>query len=283
MSDNLGTLYVVATPIGNLADISERAINILSSVDLCAVEDTRVTSRLLAHKSLKTKLISYHDHSTEKKIGDLIKLILSGLDIAVVSDAGTPSISDPGYSLVKRALDNGIKVVPIPGASAVTSIISVAGIPSEKFIFQGFPPRKVKKRILLLQELRNEAKASIFFESGMRIKGLLEDINTLDPKRRLVLGREITKLHEVIYRGTSNEVLKCLERDNFGKKGEFVLLIEGSNLLEKKSSKLTKDELRILEVLLNKLSKKEVLSIAPDLFNIKKNDLYKLILERYSK
>jgi len=283
MSDNLGTLYVVATPIGNLADISERAINILSSVDLCAVEDTRVTSRLLAHKSLKTKLISYHDHSTEKKIGDLIELILSGLDIAVVSDAGTPSISDPGYSLVKRALDNGIKVVPIPGASAVTSIISVAGIPSEKFIFQGFPPRKGRKRILLLQELRNETKASIFFESGMRIKGLLEDINTLDPKRRLVLGREITKLHEVIYRGTSNEVLKCLERDNFGKKGEFVLLIEGSNLLEKKSSKLTKDELRILEVLLNKLSKKEVLSIAPDLFNIKKNDLYKLILERYSK
>lgn len=283
MSDNLGTLYVVATPIGNLADISERAINILSSVDLCAVEDTRVTSRLLAHKSLKTKLISYHDHSTEKKIGDLIELILSGLDIAVVSDAGTPSISDPGYSLVKRALDNGIKVVPIPGASAVTSIISVAGIPSEKFIFQGFPPRKGKKRILLLQELRNETKASIFFESGMRIKGLLEDINTLDPKRRLVLGREITKLHEVIYRGTSNEVLKCLERDNFGKKGEFVLLIEGSNLLEKKSSKLTKDELRILEVLLNKLSKKEVLSIAPDLFNIKKNDLYQLILERYSK
>lgn len=283
MSDNLGTLYVVATPIGNLADISERAINILSSVDLCAVEDTRVTSRLLAHKSLKTKLISYHDHSTEKKIGNLIELILSGLDIAVVSDAGTPSISDPGYSLVKRALDNGIKVVPIPGASAVTSIISVAGIPSEKFIFQGFPPRKGRKRILLLQELRNETKASIFFESGMRIKGLLEDINTLDPKRRLVLGREITKLHEVIYRGTSNEVLKCLERDNFGKKGEFVLLIEGSNLLEKKSSKLTKDELRILEVLLNKLSKKEVLSIAPDLFNIKKNDLYKLILERYSK
>ena len=283
MSDNLGTLYVVATPIGNLADISERAINILSSVDLCAVEDTRVTSRLLAHKSLKTKLISYHDHSTEKKIGDLIELILSGLDIAVVSDAGTPSISDPGYSLVKRALDNGIKVVPIPGASAVTSIISVAGIPSEKFIFQGFPPRKGRKRILLLQELRNETKASIFFESGMRIKGLLEDINTLDPKRRLVLGREITKLHEVIYRGTSNEVLKCLERDNFGKKGEFVLLIEGSNLLEKKSSKLTKDELRILEVLLNKLSKKEVLSIAPDLFKIKKNDLYKLILERYSK
>tara|TARA_B100001146_G_scaffold220028_1_gene228095 strand:- start:1444 stop:2295 length:852 start_codon:yes stop_codon:yes gene_type:complete len=283
MSDNLGTLYVVATPIGNLADISERAINILSSVDLCAVEDTRVTSRLLAHKSLKTKLISYHDHSTEKKIGNLIELILSGLDIAVVSDAGTPSISDPGYSLVKRALDNGIKVVPIPGASAVTSIISVAGIPSEKFIFQGFPPRKGRKRILLLQELRNETKASIFFESGMRIKGLLEDINTLDPKRRLVLGREITKLHEVIYRGTSNEVLKCLERDNFGKKGEFVLLIEGSNLLEKKSSKLTKDELRILEVLLNKLSKKEVLSIAPDLFKIKKNDLYKLILERYSK
>ena len=234
-------------------------------------------------QGLKTKLISYHDHSTEKKIGNLIELILSGLDIAVVSDAGTPSISDPGYSLVKRALDNGIKVVPIPGASAVTSIISVAGIPSEKFIFQGFPPRKGKKRILLLQELRNETKASIFFESGMRIKGLLEDINTLDPKRRLVLGREITKLHEVIYRGTSNEVLKCLERDNFGKKGEFVLLIEGSNLLEKKSSKLTKDELRILEVLLNKLSKKEVLSIAPDLFNIKKNDLYKLILERYSK
>jgi len=283
MSDNLGTLYVVATPIGNLADISERAINILSSVDLCAVEDTRVTSKLLAHKSIKTKLISYHDHSTEKKIGDLIKLILSGLDIAVVSDAGTPSISDPGYSLVKRALDNGIKVVPIPGASAVTSIISIAGIPSEKFIFQGFPPRKGRKRILLLQELRNETKASIFFESGMRIKGLLEDINTLDPKRRLVLGREITKLHEVIYRGTSNEVLKCLEKDNFGKKGEFVLLMEGSNLLEKKSSKLTKDELRILEVLLNKLSKKEVLSIAPDLFNIKKNDLYKLILERYSK
>jgi|TARA_B110000014_G_C20125324_1_gene598874 16S rRNA (cytidine1402-2'-O)-methyltransferase len=283
MSDNLGTLYVVATPIGNLADISERAINILSSVDLCAVEDTRVTSRLLAHKSLKTKLISYHDHSTEKKIGNLIELILSGLDIALVSDAGTPSISDPGYSLVRRALDNGVKVVPIPGASAVTSIISVAGIPSEKFIFQGFPPRKGRKRILLLQELRDETKASIFFESGMRIKGLLEDINTLDPERRLVLGREITKLHEVIYRGTSNEVLKCLERDNFGKKGEFVLLIEGSNLLEKKSSKLTKDELRILEVLLNKLSKKEVLNIAPDLFNIKKNDLYKLILERYSK
>ena len=277
---NSGILYVVATPIGNLQDISLRAIDTLNNADLCAAEDTRNSLKLFSFHGITTKLISFHDHSSSHKIEELINKLISGKNIALVSDAGTPSISDPGYVLVKKAVENSIQIVPVPGSSAITSILSVAGIASEKFIFQGFPPRKGKKREDLLRELNHESKASIFFESSLRIRNLLEDINRLNPKRNIVLGRELTKLHEVIYRGSIESVIEQLSIDPFGRKGEFVLLIEGVQLLNKEKDLLTQDEMKIINILLSKFSKKEALGIASEILGIKKNNLYKILLER---
>jgi len=280
MVNNLGTLYVVATPIGNLGDISERALEILKEVDMCASEDTRNTLKLFKNKGITTKLISYHDHSSENKISKIIKFLLDGKSIALVSDAGTPSISDPGFSLIRDSIRNDIKVVPIPGASAITTILSVAGVASETFTFYGFPPRKGKKRNKLLMEIEFEEKASIFFESGKRIKNLLEDIKNLNPKRHVVLGRELTKLHEVIYRGDIEEVIKQLVKDSFGEKGEFVLLVEGMKTSTRKDIQLSKQEIKTIDLLLSRLSKNEALSLASEILGLKKNDLYQLLLKR---
>ena len=280
MVNNLGTLYVVATPIGNLGDISERALEILKEVDMCASEDTRNTLKLFKNKGITTKLISYHDHSSENKISKIIKFLLDGKSIALVSDAGTPSISDPGFSLIRDSIRNDIKVVPIPGASAITTILSVAGVASETFTFYGFPPRKGKKRNKLLMEIEFEEKASIFFESGKRIKNLLGDIKNLNPKRHVVLGRELTKLHEVIYRGDIEEVIKQLVKDSFGEKGEFVLLVEGMKTSTRKDIQLSKQEIKTIDLLLSRLSKNEALSLASEILGLKKNDLYQLLLKR---
>ena len=278
MLSELGTLYVVATPIGNLEDITLRGISILRSVDICAAEDTRNTKKLFSNKNISTKLISYHDHSSPKKIDKLIQFLTLGKSIALVSDAGTPCVSDPGYTLIKAALDFGIRVIPVPGVSSITAILSVAGLPADRFIFQGFVPRKGKKRTELLSDLKHNDLSSIFFESGLRIIKLLEDINFIDSTRSLVLGRELTKIHECLYRGTAEELIDLLSQDDYGQKGEFVLLVQGAEFIDGNTKDLNSEDLRVIEILSSRLSKKEALSLASEILRVKKNRLYKQLI-----
>ena len=201
MQEKTGKLYVVATPIGNKDDITLRALRVLGEVDFVAAEDTRHTGRFLAHHKIKSRLISYHEHNEAERTPDLIKKLMDGSSIAVVSNAGTPSVSDPGYRLVKTAIDSGIMVIPIPGVSATITALSAAGLPIDSFIFMGFPARKKGKRLKQLSGLANENKTIVFYESPRRILNLIEEIIIIMGDRYGVLSREMTKLHEEFLRG----------------------------------------------------------------------------------
>jgi len=219
----MSQLYVVATPIGNLSDITLRALEVLKSVDYIACEDTRVSLKLLSFYNIKKELISYHQHSKESKIEKIIKLLLSGKNIAMISDAGTPGLSDPGSKLLKAAYDNNIKVVPIPGPSTLSAILSIADFNIHEFVFLGFMPHK-KGRQTKLREIAKEKRAIILFESVHRIKKLLDELSDLLGDRQIIIGRELTKKFETIYRGKIPEVLAELAQ-----KGEFVIIIEPIN------------------------------------------------------
>jgi len=219
-----GTLYIVATPIGNLADITFRAIEILKSVAYIACEDTRVTKKLTGRYEIKTPLISYHQHSKISKIEDILKILKDGKDVAQVTDAGTPGISDPGNQLVQKALESGIKIVPIPGASTLAAMISVAGIDMQKFVFLGFPPHK-KGRVTFFKEVAASRYPVIYFESPHRVIKNLELLKSLNPEKKVILGRELTKMFEELVRGTIEEVLEYF-KNNPGKIiGEFAVII----------------------------------------------------------
>ncbi|MCK4988264.1 MAG: 16S rRNA (cytidine(1402)-2'-O)-methyltransferase, partial [Desulfobacterales bacterium] len=208
---NKGVLYVVATPIGNREDITLRALNILRDVDLIAAEDTRKTGNLLAHYQIKNRLISFHEHNEKKRTPEIIGKLLDGISIALVSNAGTPSISDPGYRLIEAAIANKITVSPIPGVSAATAAMSVSALPTDSFVFIGFLPRKKAKRQQFLNELAVEPRPVIFYESPKRILTLLEEIISCMGDRPAVLAREMTKLHEEFIRGSVSEILKTLK------------------------------------------------------------------------
>jgi len=217
----MSALYVVATPIGNLGDITLRALEVLKSVDLIACEDTRQTLKLLSHFEIKKPLISYHQHSRIQKVEQIINTISNGNDVALVSDAGTPGISDPGQALIKAAHEAKIKVVPIPGPSAVTSVLSVSGLDTNLFVFYGFLPHK-KGRQTKLKELAEEQKTVVIYESPYRIKKLLNELLVVCGDRELFIGREVTKKFEESYRGKISEILPMLKE-----KGEFVVVMEG--------------------------------------------------------
>ena len=220
-----GLLYIVATPIGNLEDISSRALNTLKEVDLIACEDTRHTLRLLNHYKIKKSLVSYHQHSKETKTGFIIERLLAGNNVALVSDAGTPGISDPGNKLVDKALENGIKVVPIPGACALTTLASASGLPTDSFLFLGFVPHK-KGRETLFKRVAEFKETVIIYESPHRFLKTLESlVKTLDSKRRVVVGREMTKVYEEIVRGNASEILEHFKEKKI--RGEIVIAIEG--------------------------------------------------------
>lgn len=222
-SSNNGILYIVATPIGNLGDITMRALETLEKADIIACEDTRVTSKLLSHYSINRPLVSYHQHSRITKIDYLIKELKDGKNIALVTDAGTPGISDPGNILIAKALEYQIAVIPIPGASALTALASVAGIDMQKFVFLGFPPHK-KGREKFFGNLENLVQSGlpvICFESSHRILKSLESLKSLN----IILGRELTKMFEEIVRGTAEEVLEYFESNPSKVKGEFVIII----------------------------------------------------------
>lgn len=224
--DETCNLYVVATPIGNRDDITIRALNILGRVDLVAAENTKHTGRLLAHHNIKGNLISYHEHNEVKRTPELIHRLKTGSSVALVSNAGTPSVSDPGYRLVKEAIANNIKVIPVPGVSAAVTALSAAGLPTSSFIFVGFPAKKKAKRLKQLKELASEIRTIIFYESPKRILTFLEEIIDAMGDRYGVLSREMTKLHEEFLRGFLSEIHYILNARPVVK-GECTLLVMG--------------------------------------------------------
>ncbi len=227
-TDQRGILYVVATPIGNLQDITLRALDVLGSVDIIAAEDTRKTGRLLKNRGIQGRFISYHEHNEQQRCPLLIKKLESGLSVAIVSNAGTPSISDPGFRLVQSAIERNIKIIPIPGAAAVVTALSASGLPSDGFVFIGFLARKKGQRAKKLKTLQNVPWTLIFYESPKRITRLIDDILTLLGDRSAVLAREMTKRHEEFVRGRLSDLLQNLnERSNI--KGECTLLVAGKS------------------------------------------------------
>ncbi len=222
-----GGLYVVATPIGHMEDITLRAIRTLRQVDLIAAEDTRHTRRLLAAHDIRNQLISYHEHNEQQRTADLIQRLESGAAIALVSDAGTPTVSDPGYRLVEAAAARGIPIVPIPGVSAAMAALSAAGLPTDSFTFVGFPARKKAKRLQQLQHLAVVAQTLIFYQSPRRVPGFLKEIKDCFGDRPAVLAREITKLHEEFLRGPLSGIIHRLEQRS-EIKGECTLLVAGA-------------------------------------------------------
>lgn len=221
---NKGILYIVATPIGNLEDITLRALRILKEVDLVACEDTRVTRKLLNHYSIETQAIVYHQHTKDDKIQKIVDQLLEGKNVALVTDAGTPGVSDPGNILVASAIESEIVVLPIPGASALASIISVAGIDMQQFTFLGFPPHK-KGRETYFKKVSASEIPVIYYESPHRVIKNLEMLQNFAPDKKIILGRELTKMFEEVVRGSIEEVLEYFIQNTGKVKGEFVIVV----------------------------------------------------------
>ncbi|MBU0479804.1 MAG: 16S rRNA (cytidine(1402)-2'-O)-methyltransferase [Proteobacteria bacterium] len=223
-----GVLYVVATPIGNLEDITRRAVRILGEVNLIAAEDTRHTRKLLASLGIRTPMISYYKDKEQSRASDVIQRILSGENVALVSDAGTPAISDPGAVLVRLAVENGVRVVPVPGPSALSGAVSIAGLKDNAFVFLGFLPGRKGERVSLLKSIEGQNRAHVFYESPHRIVKSLQDCLEVLGDRRVFIGRELTKLHEETIHAKTSEVIEILTgRDKI--RGEFVVVIDGSD------------------------------------------------------
>jgi len=222
-----GTLYIVATPIGNLEDMTFRAVRILQAVDMIAAEDTRHTGRLLQHFQVRTPQISYHEHNSHSRIPEILEHLQYGKAIALVSDAGMPGISDPGYELIKACIEEGITVVPIPGASAVITALSAAGLPTDRFIFDGFLPAKSQQRKQYLESLQGESRTLVFYESPHRLRDTLADLGeVLGSDRQLVIARELTKLYEEFWRGTIGDAIADYTQRE--PQGEYTLLVAGN-------------------------------------------------------
>ncbi|MGI5892623.1 MAG: 16S rRNA (cytidine(1402)-2'-O)-methyltransferase [Bacillota bacterium] len=273
-----GKLYLVATPIGNLEDITLRAIRILGEVDLIAAEDTRQSRKLLHHLGIQKPLTSYFQHNERTKGRELIELLLSGKNIAIISDAGTPAISDPGSDLVKAAIKEQIEIVPIPGPSAVVTIISVSGLDSERFVFEGFLPRGKTLRRQYLQELAQEQRTMIFYEAPHRIKASLADMEDIIGDRQIVVGRELTKHFEEILRGS----ISCIRRhfDTTTPKGEFALVVAGC---EKKAEPMLNDEQikeQVAALMAEGKSRKQAAKEIAQRYKISANKVYDLTIEK---
>ncbi len=272
-----GTLFVVATPIGNLEDITLRALRILKEVDLIAAEDTRHTRKLLSHYKISTPLVSYHDHNKEIRAPELISKLQKKINIALVTDAGTPSISDPGFFLVCRAIEADIPIVPIPGVCAAITALSVSGLPSDKFLFVGFLPRKKNKRIEVLQGLKGETKTIIFYESPRRLLATLSELTDIVGDRKGALARELTKHYEEIIRGRLSQIVETVSnRESI--KGECTLLIEGKREEEDTSQPLFVEQLHRLQNDPN-ISLKDAVKIVVEEQGLPRNRVYREALK----
>jgi len=239
MKMGTGKLFLVATPIGNLEDITYRALKILAEVDLVAAEDTRRTLNLLNHFQIKQRMISYFRHNERERSGEIIDKLLAGSNIALVSDAGMPGISDPGYWLVAEAVKKGIMVIPIPGASAVVTALAASGLPTDSFWFEGFLPRKVKERTLILAELAKVRGTIIFYEAPHRLRVTIKHIYQVLGDREAVIARELTKVHEEFIRGPLSELISWVENNSL--KGEFTILIAGTKTVKNRQNSTNQD------------------------------------------
>lgn len=269
-----GMLYIVATPIGNLEDITLRALRVLKEVDVIAAEDTRHTQILLSHHDIHTPLTSYHEHNEKTKAQDLVARLARGQNIALVSDAGTPAISDPGFRLVVQAIRAGVRIIPIPGASALTAVLSATGLPTDRFVFEGFLPAKKKQRRERLQILRDEIRTLIFYEAPHRLRDTLEDIHELLGNREAVLAREVSKIHEEFLRGPISELVRGLGGGDV--RGEVTLIISGSAGESRVNEDLLKAEIR--ELKRQGLRVKEIAEVLGEKFGYPKRDIYRLAL-----
>jgi 16S rRNA (cytidine1402-2'-O)-methyltransferase len=272
-----GILYVVATPIGNGDDITLRALRILEAVDIVASEDTRVARRLLSHHQIRKQMISYHEHNEDERTPQLIHRLTQGESIALVSNAGTPSVSDPGYRLIKTAITENIRVVPIPGVSAAISALSASGLPTDRFLFVGFLPKKPGKRKKELSDLATEKGTLLFYESPRRIIDLMETLISLFGDRDSVLSREMTKPHEEFIRGKLSDIIYNLNKRP-SIKGECTLLVTGAENTETVSIDTVADELRA-RIIKGEYALSEIVKTVSKKYNISKKTVYDKALE----
>jgi 16S rRNA (cytidine1402-2'-O)-methyltransferase len=272
------TLYVVATPIGNLQDISLRALDVLKTVDAIAAEDTRHTSHLLSHFAIQKKLIAVHEHNEQKSAQLLLERLQSGESIALVTDAGTPGISDPGAIVVDVLREAGVNVVPVPGASAVIAALSASGITATGFMFHGFLPASGSQRRKSLEDLKAYSCTLVFYEAPHRIIECVEDLaKVLGGERRVTIARELTKTFETFHRCALQDAKIWLESDPNQQRGEFVLLVEAAIVVEE--ADISEDVERVLRLLLDDLPLKQAVKLATEITGVKKNILYEFALK----
>lgn len=275
-----GTLYVVATPIGNLEDISARALRVLREVQLIAAEDTRHSARLLQHFGITTPLAACHEHNEREQGSRLVQRLLAGDDLALISDAGTPLISDPGYHLVRNARAAGVRVVPVPGACALIAALSASGLASDRFVFEGFLPARSTGRRQRLQALVEEPRTLIFYEAPHRLLECLADLRELfGAERPAVLARELSKTFETIKGAPLGELHEWVAADSNQQRGECVLLVEGWHEPQGEEA-LSAEALRVLDLLLAELPLKRAAALAAEITGVRKNLLYQQALER---
>jgi 16S rRNA (cytidine1402-2'-O)-methyltransferase len=278
MSTEYGKLYVVATPIGNLADMTFRAVEVLKLVDLIAAEDTRHVKMLLQHYGITNKLVSLHQYNEDKASSVLLEKLHAGQSIALVSDAGTPLLSDPGMPLVKLVKDAGLDVVPIPGACALIAALSAAGLPVTQFSFEGFLPRTSSARKAFFLEKLTQPTTWVFYESCHRILASLNDMAGIVPlDRQIVIARELTKLHETIVKTSLGNALELVERNDNMRKGEFVVIVEGA-VTDKNEQMISPDQEKLLQVLLRECSIKTAVAMAVEITGLRKKLLYQTAL-----
>ncbi|MSP40058.1 MAG: 16S rRNA (cytidine(1402)-2'-O)-methyltransferase [Deltaproteobacteria bacterium] len=273
-----GLLYIVPTPIGNLEDITLRALRILKEVDVIAAEDTRHTRHLLTHYGITTALTSYHEHNEREKAAALIERIQNGASVALVSDAGTPAIADPGFRLVCEAIRRGVQVIALPGACAMATVLSASGLPTDRFQFEGFLPAKKSERKTKLQALRDGAATLVFYEAPHRLLETLGDLQQILGERQIVVAREVSKLHEEFLRGTVGEVIGQLGDREI--KGEITLVVHGSS----GEAQVSEQQLRVE---ISKLSSagtgvKEIAEMLGERYGLSKREVYRLALESKS-
>lgn len=279
MSNGSGVLYVVATPIGNLSDISRRAIEVLGQVDLVAAEDTRHTKKLLDALGIEVSgMLSLHEHNERERIDRILALLEEGRSIALVSDAGTPLISDPGFPLVARCRESGLSVVPVPGPSAVITALSVSGLPTDRFLFEGFLPRTASKRQARLEMLRDFESTMVFYESSHRILQTLSDMQELfGDERPAVMARELTKKFETVVPGTLGRLVEVVAADPDQQRGEFVVMVAGA---EPRQGMPDAEARRLLDAFADELSPNRLAKVVAKLYGGNKRDYYRYLLER---
>jgi len=269
-----GSLYIVPTPIGNLEDITFRAVRVLKEVDLIAAEDTRHTQVLLNHYDIRTSVTSYHEHNERGKARELVEQLRQGRSIALLSDAGTPMISDPGYRLVVEAIRAAVQVIPLPGPSAVTAALSAAGLPTDRFGFEGFLPAKKSERRSALEALKKDTKTLVFYEAPHRLKETLADMAEIFGDREVAIGREISKVHEEFLRGALREILATVEQQTV--RGEITLVVQGATSGAPVSEEGVISEIRQLAE--NGMRVKEISELVGAHHGISKREVYRLAL-----